>query len=85
MKFNAFQRRDDLCSKGQSRLLYCPDYGTILRDQKGWWATNDIRYHRVGVEPNDTLVQPTLGPFKTAQDAFRAYVLVKNDAPNQGV
>jgi hypothetical protein len=73
LKFSDFIRRDDLCHKGQSRVLYCKDHGSIIKVGNKWYASNDVRRELVGVTPNAELVQPTVGPFKSAQEAFEAY------------
>jgi hypothetical protein len=72
-KFSDFVRRDDLCHKGQSRIYYFKDHGVIVKVGKGWWASNDQRRELIGVSPKGDLVQPTVGPFKSARDAYEAY------------
>ena len=68
-----YERRDDLCSGDQTALYYLSDYGSLIRVRgKGWYCTNDCRRSLVGVEANDTLAQPTLGPFATAEAACEA-------------
>lgn len=70
MNFKNFKKRDDLCSKGHTRLLQS-EHGTILKHSTGWYATAEKRTWLVpGAEG---LVQPTVGPYKTAYDAYEAY------------
>lgn len=62
----------------EARVLWARDYGALVyRDPFGWWATNDIRWDQVGLTDNDQLVQPTLGPFDTAEAALKAYNAAK--------
>ena len=69
-------RRDLLSSHpGLTAIRHAKDWGVIVqRGRRGWWASNDIRWDLIGVQPNTELASPTLGPFKTFEDAFRAYV-----------
>ena len=73
LHFSDFVRRDDLCKGEQSRVLYCSGVGTLVKNKQGWYASNDTRLELIGVVPNAELCRPTLGPFKTAKDAFAAY------------
>ena len=73
MDFSAFAKRDDLCKKGQSRILYAKDYGVIVKTSKGWFASNDIRWELIGIAPNADLIQPTIGPYSSAKEAHAVY------------
>lgn len=73
MKFSDFKKRDDLCRKGQSRVLNCPNVGSIVKVGRSWYATRNIDTELLGVQPNSTLIQPTVGPFSSAYDAFEAF------------
>jgi hypothetical protein len=69
----SYERRLDLATKEQPDLYYMPDYGSIVCVAgQGWYCTNDCRSDLVGKVPNDQLVQPTLGPFKSATEAVAA-------------
>jgi hypothetical protein len=70
MNFKSFKKRDDLCSKGQSRVLQC-DKGTIIKTSVGWFATADKRLWLIPGALGVT--QPTVGPYKTAYEAYEAY------------
>lgn len=80
MKFEDFSRRDDLCRKGQSRVYFANDIGVIVKVGKKWFASNDARHELIGVEPNDQLSQPTVGPLKSAKAAFEAFKEAKEAA-----
>jgi len=68
-----YERRDDLCADHQAAVYYLQDYGSVVQVKgRGWWCTNDCRISLVGIEPNERLAQPTLGPFKTAAAASQA-------------
>lgn len=69
--FKSFVRRDDLCCKGQSRVLQAVDCGTILKHKTGWYATVDSRLHLIPGALG--ILQPTVGPYKTAYDAYEAF------------
>lgn len=58
---------------GVLAVWHANDYGVVLRRRSGWWASNDTRWDRVGVDPNADLVQPTVGPFATQREAETAY------------
>lgn len=75
--FREFQRRDDLCKPGQSRVLYSKDEGYIVKTRKGWFATNDLRLELVGTASVSDLCQPSCGPHKTAKEAYDAYAAEK--------
>lgn len=66
-------RRDDLCSKGQSALYYLSDYGCVVRTKRGWWASNEKRTDLIGEWASIMLAQPTVGPYKSAKQAHTAY------------
>jgi hypothetical protein len=73
----SFVSRSDLLPRhaGITSIRYANDWGVVIqRGRLGWWASNDIRWDLIGVQPNGELVQPTLGPFKTFHDAVQAYV-----------
>ena len=70
---NLFVRRRDLATNGIQDYYCAKDFGYIIRRGKGWWASNDIRTEKVGREPNGDLVEPTLGPFHSFDEAFAAY------------
>lgn len=73
MKFQDFEKRDDLCHKGQSRLLCAKNVGAIIKVGKNWYASHDPSWELVGIRPNHELLQPTVGPCKSAQDAYAAF------------
>jgi hypothetical protein len=70
-----FLRRLDLADHYKVRDLYwAQDLGTILRlSRDSWWCSNDVRLELLGKVPNADLVQPTLGPFKSFDEALVAY------------
>jgi len=74
MNLKDFARRDDLCPRGATRLYHSKDYGVILKVNSGWFASNDTRWDKVGVEPNGNLVQPTIGPYASAKEVLEVYV-----------
>jgi hypothetical protein len=73
MNLKDFTRRDDLCPKGVTKLYFSKEYGVILKVDKGWFASNDSRWNLIGVEPNENLSQPTVGPFDSAKEALAEY------------
>lgn len=73
MRIKDFKRRDDLCSKGQTRVMCAPDTGYIIKAKKGWYATRDERIQLVGTVDNCELEQPTVGPYKSAQEAMEVF------------
>ena len=80
MQFRDFVKRDDLCHKGQSRCLYKNETGAIIKIKHGgWYATVDIRRELVGIKSNNEMVQPTVGPFNSAREAYEAF---KQARPN---
>lgn len=70
-----FTNRPDLRNprEGLLAVRHAKGLGVLLRRKNGWFCSNDIRWALVGIEPNDRLVQPTLGPFPTMNAAFKAY------------
>ena len=73
MRIKDFKRRDDLCSKGQTRVMHAPDIGYIIKAKNGWYATRDERTWLVGAVDNSELEQPTVGPYKSAQEAMEVF------------
>ena len=73
-----FYRRLDLCESGVHDYYWAKDFGSLIcRKVGGWWATNDIRRYEVGTKPNEEFAQPTLGPFKSLDEALTAYLVAK--------
>ncbi len=56
-----------------SEVWWAPDYGVIIQRGPKFWASNDTRWTMVGVAPNDELVQPTIGPFASKDEAAVVY------------
>jgi hypothetical protein len=73
MRLSDLHRRNDLCAKGQLALYHLLGYGCIIKTKRGWWASNETRHDLVGEWSNMMLVQPTLGPHKSAKEALAAY------------
>lgn len=73
MRIKDFKRRDDLCSKGQTRVMHAPNIGYIIKAKKGWYATIDERLGLVGTVDNGELEQPTVGPYKSAQEVMEVF------------
>jgi hypothetical protein len=73
MRFENFAKRNDLCCTGQSKLYRAQDAGVIVKVGSKWFASNDIRYELIGIRPNEDLVAPTVGPYRSAKEAFVAY------------
>jgi len=55
-------------------VRHAKDFGVIIQRKAGYWASNDTRWDLIGNDPNESLVQPTVGPFKTPLEAFQQYV-----------
>jgi len=77
VKLGEFKRRDDLCKKGQTAVYLLVGYGAIIKVGKGWYGTIDPRWELVGVKRSHELVQPTIGPLKSAKEAAEAFAKAK--------
>ncbi len=54
------------------------DRGYIVKVGNRWYATRDTRTELLGSMPNDDMAHPTVGPCKSARDAFDAYLVERH-------
>jgi hypothetical protein len=57
-----------------SEVWWAPDFGVVIRRGHDFWASNDTRWPLIGVKPNAELVEPTIGPFSSKEEATESYV-----------
>jgi hypothetical protein len=54
-------------------VLWAEGTGCLVKRGERWWASNDTRWQLVGVSPNDDLIMPTVGPFKSKKVTLANY------------
>ena len=74
---NEFREIGESSAWPGATLWLCDNHGSLVKRDRLYWASNDVRTDLIGLVSNKQLVQPTMGPFRSKQEAMRAYIALR--------